>query len=69
MEPVRQAVRRCFGAIRAQPACGLELRHDHGSQHISADLRNEIRFLGIRAPRLCVRPRASAALKHYYAKI
>jgi putative transposase len=49
LKPVRQAVRRCFGAIRAQAACG----HDHGSQYISADLRNEIRFLGIRAPRLC----------------
>jgi len=43
-------------------SCGLELRHDHGSQYLSADLRNEIRFLGIQAPRLCVHPRATAAL-------
>jgi hypothetical protein len=28
LEPVRQAVRRCFGAIHAQAACGLELRHE-----------------------------------------
>jgi putative transposase len=47
LEPVRQAVRRCFGSIRANVARGLELRHDHGSQYISANFQNEIGFLGI----------------------
>ena len=47
LEPMRQAVRRCFGAIGAQVAHGLELRHDHGWQYISADFQNEISFLGI----------------------
>jgi putative transposase len=55
LEPVRQAVRRCFGAIHAQAAAGLELRHDHGSQYISGDFQNEIGFLGIRSSPAFVR--------------
>jgi transposase InsO family protein len=47
LEPVRQAVRRVFGGIRANAATGLQLRHDNGSQYISADFQNEISFLGI----------------------
>jgi putative transposase len=49
LEPVRQAVRRCFGVIRENVATGLELRHDHGSQYISTDFQNEIAFLGIQS--------------------
>jgi transposase InsO family protein len=47
LEPVRQAVRRVFGAIRAEVARGLQLRHDNGSQYISSDFQSEISFLGI----------------------
>jgi transposase InsO family protein len=55
LEPVRQAVRRVFGGIRANAATGLQLRHDHGSQYISADFQNEIRFLGIESSPAFVR--------------
>lgn len=49
LEPVRQAVRRCFGSIHEKVAAGIELRHDHGSQYISDDFQNEIEFLGLRS--------------------
>ncbi len=33
LEPLRQGVRRCFGAFGKDVARGLSLRHDHGSQY------------------------------------
>ncbi len=47
LEPVRQAVRRCFGSIHEKISASLELRHDHGSQYISDDFQSEIKFLGL----------------------
>jgi transposase InsO family protein len=47
LEPVRQAVRRNYGAFGRGVAAGLRLRHDHGSQYVSHDFRKEIGFLGI----------------------
>ncbi len=47
LEPVRQGVRRHFGAVDRGVVRGLALRHDHGSNHMSGDFRAEIRFLGI----------------------
>lgn len=47
LEPIRQGVRKHFGAFQAQVAQGLSLRHDHGSQYISRDFQKEIAFLGI----------------------
>ena len=55
LEPVRQAVRRCFGAIRKNVAAGLELRHDHGSQYMSFHFQQEIEFLGIKSSPAFVR--------------
>jgi putative transposase len=49
LEPVRQGVRRCFGAIAPGVACGLKLRHDHGSNYMSGDFQDEIKCLGIEA--------------------
>src|ERR1019366_8619638 len=49
LEPVRQGVHRCFGAIAPGVACGLKLRHDHGSNYMSGDFQNEIACLGIEA--------------------
>ena len=49
LEPVRQAVHRCFGAIAPGVARGLKLRHDHGSNYMSGDFQNEIKCLGIEA--------------------
>ena len=55
LEPVRQAVRRCYGAIRKNVAAGLELRHDHGSQYMSSQFQQEIEFLGIKSSPAFVR--------------
>lgn len=49
LEPVRQGVRRCFGAFDKDVACGLSLRHDHGSNYMAHDFQTEITFLGITA--------------------
>ncbi len=47
LEPLRQGVRRHFGAFAKHIARGLTLRHDHGSQYVSDDFQEELRFLGI----------------------
>jgi transposase InsO family protein len=47
LEPIRQGVRGYFGAFGHDVAKGLSLRHDHGSQYLSDDFQNEIKFLGI----------------------
>lgn len=46
LEPIRQGVRRSFGAFGRDVAQGLKIRHDHGSQYMSRDFQREIRFLG-----------------------
>jgi putative transposase len=48
LEPIRQGVRRNFGAFGKDVASGLTLRHDHGSQFISEDFQREIAFLGMK---------------------
>src|SRR6478672_5011102 len=42
LEPMRQGVHRCFGAIAPGVARGLKLRHDHGSNYMSGDFQDEI---------------------------
>ena len=49
LEPMRQGVHRCFGAIAPGVARGLKLRHDHGSNYMSGDFQDEIECLGIEA--------------------
>ena len=49
LEPVRQGVHRCFGALAPGVAHGLKLRHDHGSNYMSGDFQDEIECLGIEA--------------------
>jgi len=46
LEPVRRAVREQFGSFAEGMACGVRLRHDHGSQFMSADFQAEIAFIG-----------------------
>jgi len=55
LEPVRQGVHRCFGAIAPGVARGLKLRHDHGSNYMSGDFQDEIECLGIEASPSSVR--------------
>jgi transposase InsO family protein len=47
LEPIRQGVRRCFGAFGKDVARGLSVRHDHGSQYVSDHFQTELAFLGI----------------------
>jgi putative transposase len=55
LEPIRQGIRRHFGAYAAGAASGLALRHDHGSQYMSHDFQAEIKFLGIESSPAFVR--------------
>ena len=47
LEPVTQGVRTCFGAVAAEVARGLAVRHDHGPQYATRDFRAGLTFLGI----------------------
>jgi len=55
LEPLRQGVRRCFGSIAENVAQGLTVRHDHGSQYLSAAFQDELQFLGIESSPAFVR--------------
>ena len=55
MEPIRQGVRRHFGGFAKGIACGLAVRHDHGSQYMSDHFQKEIGFLGIESSPAFVR--------------
>src|SRR5215210_2118187 len=46
LEPIRQGVRRYFGAFAKDAARGLAVRHDHGSQYMSDVFQKELAFLG-----------------------
>ena len=41
-EPLRQGVRQHFGAPAEGAAAGLPIRHDHGSQHMSAVFQSAV---------------------------
>lgn len=47
LEPIRQGVTRHFGGVGPNVAKGLTLRHDHGSNYMADDFRNEIECFGI----------------------
>ena len=55
LEPLRQGLRTYFGAYGEQVAAGLAVRHDHGSQFMSALYQAELRFLGITSSAAFVR--------------
>jgi putative transposase len=55
LEPIRQAVRRHFGAFGQDIARGLAVRHDHGSQYMSEAFQKELAFLGIESSPAFVR--------------
>jgi len=55
LEPVRQGVRRSFGAFGTEIAQGLAVRHDHGSQYMSDAFSKELAFLGIESSPAFVR--------------
>lgn len=49
LEPIHQAVRERFGALGPGVVSGLLLRHDHGTQYMSAHFQAELAFLGIKS--------------------
>ena len=51
LEPLRQGVRQQFGAFAKGMAQGLSVRHDHGSQYMSAVFQDELAFLGAESSR------------------
>jgi transposase InsO family protein len=55
LEPIRQGVRRYFGAFAKDAARGLSVRHDHGSQYMSDHFQKELAFLGIESSPAFVR--------------
>jgi putative transposase len=55
LEPLRQGVRRHFGAFAKDAARGLSVRHDHGSQYMSDAFQKELAFLGIESSPAFVR--------------
>ena len=55
LEPLRQGVRRHFGAIGKDVARDLSVRHDHGSQYMSDTFQTEMRFQGIQSSPAFVR--------------
>ena len=66
LEPVKQAVRECFGAFAEDIAAGLRLRHDHGSQYVSHHFQTEVRFLGIESSPAFVRePEGNGCAKRF----
>ena len=66
LEPVRQGVRRRFGAVDRDVAKGLALRHDHGSNYMSGDFQAEIRFLGIEgSPSFVRQPEGDGAAERF----
>ena len=70
LEPIRQGVRRCFGVFAEKVATGLSLRHDHGSQYMSDDFQNEIRFLGIASSPAFVRaPEGNGCAERFIRKL
>ena len=47
LEPIRQGVTRHFDGVKPDTALGLILRHDHGSNYMADDFKEEIKCFGI----------------------
>ena len=69
LEPVREAVRRQYGAI-AQGIVkdtGLFLRSDHGSQYDSGDFQRELKFLGLEhSPAFVRSPECNGIIERFH---
>ncbi len=66
LEPIRQGVRASFGRFDQNAARGLFVRHDHGSQYMSHDFQQELRFLGIRStPAFVAEPECNGVAERF----
>lgn len=69
MEPVRRAVRKCFGSVEKDICSGMELRlrSDHGSQYDSTDFMAEMNFLGLDMSKAYVRsPQCNGIIERFH---
>ena len=67
LEPIRQGIHEHFSDFQAGAAEGLQLRHDPGSQFMSDDFQNEIRFLGIESSPAFVRePEGNGCIERFF---
>ena len=69
LEPVREAVRRSYGAIGEGIVkdTGLFLRSDHGSQYESRDFQRELRFLGLEhSPAFVRSPECNGIIERFH---
>jgi transposase InsO family protein len=55
LEPIRQGLRHSSRAFARDIACGLAIRHDHGSQYMSDVFQKELAFLGMKSSPAFVR--------------
>lgn len=66
LEPIRQGVRASFARFDQNAATGLSVRHDHGSQYMSHDFQQELRFLGIRStPAFVAEPECNGVAERF----
>lgn len=66
LEPIRQGVRASFARFDQNAAIGLSVRHDHGSQYMSHDFQQELRFLGIRStPAFVAEPECNGVAERF----
>ena len=67
LDPIRQGLKEYFAGFHADAAAGLRLRHDHGSQFMSDDFQNEIRFLGIvSSPAFVREPEGNGCIERFF---
>ena len=67
LEPIRQGIREHCGGFCAKAAAGLTLWHDHGTQYMSDDFQNEIRFLGIEpSPSFVRQPEGNGCIERFF---
>ena len=67
LEALHQAVRHSFGHFKEKVAENkLALRHDHGSQFISGDYQDELKFLGIKStPAFVAEPQCNGVSERF----
>lgn len=67
LEPLRQGIKRYFGAYSKKSAPSLSLRHDHGSQYMSQHFQKEVKFLGITSSPSFVRsPEGNGVIERFF---
>ena len=67
LEPIRHGVHQHFGGFTPGATAGLQIRHDHGSQFMSEDFQNEIRFLGMTpSPAFVRQPEGNGCIERFF---